>query len=256
MLTITLPDGSVSQTAYAFGSDRQQHPQFSTKTTATTSFQYDMFGRRTSRQHPDEGLSGYSYDLAGNMTRVVTANLQKDSTAQAGKVSKKTGMPKGDAVIRIDQPHGKVTNPHINLNEELTGMRDPHTPISSTTLKTLGTAGRVLEGAEKVATPVAIVIDAVQLGVAIKTDVQQKTLNNTVVASTRIAGGWVGATAGASAGAQGGAAVGAFIGSIIPGAGTVVGGAVGGFIGGLGGGIIGAIWGSNTGESLGKKLTH
>jgi hypothetical protein len=64
-----------------------------------------------------------------------------------------------------------------------------------------------LEGAEKVATLVAIAIDAVQLGVAIKIVVQYGTTNNTVVASTRIAGGWVGAAAGASAGAQGGAAV-------------------------------------------------
>jgi hypothetical protein len=171
-------------------------------------------------------------------------------------VNQTTGMRKGEAVIRIDQPHGKVTNPHINLNEKLTGMRDPHTPISSTTLKTLGTAGRILEGAEKVAAPVAIAIDAVQLGVAIKTDVQQRTINNTVVASTRIGGGWVGATAGATAGAEGGAAFGALIGSVIPGVGTVAVGAIGGFIGGLGGGIIGAIWGSNTGESLGKKITH
>ncbi len=130
MLSVTLPDGSVTQTVYSFGSDRQQQPQFSTKTTdangkmaeqftnvrglvtasknytskgdiwtsftydaineqlsatddmgATTSSQYDMFGRRTSRLHPDEGLNQYSYDLASNMIKLVTANLQKDSTA-------------------------------------------------------------------------------------------------------------------------------------------------------------------------------
>jgi len=48
---------------------------------AVTSSQYDMLGRRVSRKHPDEGTSQYSYDLAGNLTRMVTANLHKDSTA-------------------------------------------------------------------------------------------------------------------------------------------------------------------------------
>ena len=129
-LSETLPDGSVTHTAYSFGSDRQQQLQFSTKTTdangkvteqftnvrglvmahrnytgkgdvwtsftydainellsatddlgATTTWKYDLFGRKISRSHPDEGLSQYSYDLVGNMTRLVTANLQKDSTA-------------------------------------------------------------------------------------------------------------------------------------------------------------------------------
>jgi RHS repeat-associated protein len=48
---------------------------------AVTSSQYDMLGRRTSRTHPDEGTTQYNYDLAGNLTKKVTANLHKDSTA-------------------------------------------------------------------------------------------------------------------------------------------------------------------------------
>jgi RHS repeat-associated protein len=130
VLSLTLPDGAVTRTAFDFGSDRQQQAQFHTTTTdangkiteqftdvrglvtarkvntgsggvwtsfaydaisqessatddigATLSYEYDMLGRRTVRQHPDEGQTQYSYDLAGNMTRQVTANLQKDNTA-------------------------------------------------------------------------------------------------------------------------------------------------------------------------------
>jgi len=38
---------------------------------------YDWLGRRTSRVHPDAGLSTYAYDLAGNITSLQTATLQK-----------------------------------------------------------------------------------------------------------------------------------------------------------------------------------
>jgi YD repeat-containing protein len=38
---------------------------------------YDWLGRRISRVHPDAGLSSYTYDLAGNLTSLQTANLLK-----------------------------------------------------------------------------------------------------------------------------------------------------------------------------------
>jgi RHS repeat-associated protein len=130
LLTITLPDGSVTQHSYSFSNDRAQQPQFRRKTqdangkiteqfinvrgltTAQKSYtsngdvwtsftydainqqlsatddigaitlsRYDMLGRRVNRTHPDEGTTQYSYDLASNITKVVTANLSKDSTA-------------------------------------------------------------------------------------------------------------------------------------------------------------------------------
>ncbi len=42
---------------------------------------YDWLGRRITRLHPDAGLSTYSYDLAGNLTSLQTANLQKTGEA-------------------------------------------------------------------------------------------------------------------------------------------------------------------------------
>ncbi|MBT1697424.1 hypothetical protein KK083_11090 [Fulvivirgaceae bacterium PWU4] len=47
----------------------------------TTFSTYDNLGRRTSRKHPDAGTTTYSYDLAGNMKELVTANLQKSGQA-------------------------------------------------------------------------------------------------------------------------------------------------------------------------------
>ena len=153
-LTVTLPDGSVTRTAYGFGTDRQQQMQFSTTTTdangkiaqqfmnirgletahknatgngdvwtsftydainellsstddigATTSTQYDMLGRKTSRQHPDQGMTTYAYDLAGNVTRLVTANLRKDNTAI-------TYSYDFNRITDISYPHNPENNVH------------------------------------------------------------------------------------------------------------------------------------------------
>jgi RHS repeat-associated protein len=48
---------------------------------AITTMQYDMLGRKISQTYPDAGTTQYSYDLSGNIVKMVTANLQKDSTA-------------------------------------------------------------------------------------------------------------------------------------------------------------------------------
>ncbi len=40
---------------------------------------YDLKGRKTSRTHPDEGLTEYSYDDADNLRTEVTANLRDDN---------------------------------------------------------------------------------------------------------------------------------------------------------------------------------
>lgn len=47
----------------------------------TTFSTYDNLGRRITYKHPDAGTTTYSYDLAGNMKEVVTANLQKAGQA-------------------------------------------------------------------------------------------------------------------------------------------------------------------------------
>jgi len=139
-------------------------------------------------------------------------------------------------VVRIDNPHGSVKTPHININKAATGVPDPHTPISTTTLKTLEGAGKTIDAISKVAKPVAIATDVMRIGVAVNTD--GGTIgNNTIKTSASVAGGWAGAWGGAALGAKGGAVVGSFFG---PGPGT----AIGGFVGGIGGGLIGSFGGS------------
>lgn len=105
----------------------------------------------------------------------------------------------------------------------------------------------LLDWINKVAFPVAMVTDALQFGIAIKTDIQQGTGGvYTIVTGAKVAGGW----AGAWAADQAGNALGAGFGSLFPGPGI----AICGFIGGIGGGIWGAIQGSSAGEKMGKSV--
>lgn len=90
--------------------------------------------------------------------------------------------------------------------------------------KLLRGAGQALEDVGKVARPIGVVVDAVQLGEAFHQD-GNRIGENTVQAGANLAGG--------AAGAWAGAEIGASIGSIVPGAGTVVGGIVGGVVGGV-----------------------
>ncbi len=163
---------------------------------------------------------------------------------QGGKV--RNGSPVGVDVIRVDKPHGSVKTPHINVNPTITGVPDPHTPISTATLKTLEGTGKTIDAIGKVAKPVAIATDVVRIGVAVNTD--GGTIgNNTIKTTASIAGGWAGAWGGAALGAKGGAVVGSFFG---PGPGT----AVGGFVGAIGGGFVGAFGGSWLSEKAVEKV--
>ncbi|WP_078290948.1 methyl-accepting chemotaxis protein [Mycobacterium sp. D16R24] len=92
--------------------------------------------------------------------------------------------------------------------------------------KALRAAGQTLEKVGKVARPIGVVVDAVQLGEAFHAD-GNRVGEKTVEAGVNLAGG--------AAGAWAGAEIGASIGSVVPGAGTVVGGIIGGVIGGVAG---------------------
>ena len=135
----------------------------------------------------------------------------------------------------------------MNINEKVTGIPDPHTPLTKGQFNALKATGNTLDAINKVAKPLALVTDAWQIGIAIKTDIQQGTGGeNTIIATSRVAGGWSGAWLGAKGGGATGAAFGSFFGP----AGT----AVGGFFGAIIGGISGAFIGSEVGESIGEKI--
>ena len=88
-------------------------------------------------------------------------------------------------------------------------------------------AGRALEGVGKVARPVGLVLDVIEVGQAFRAD------GNQIGAATgRAASGVAGGALGGWGGATAGAAIGTMI---LPGVGTVVGGLIGGIAGALGG---------------------
>ena len=135
--------------------------------------------------------------------------------------------------VAVDIPH--ATDPRMNTRLEIeskafrvnAGSIDAqqlaHDARSVSANQTLRAGGAVLERVGKVARPVGIALDAIQVGSAFRADGNQIG-ENTARAATSLAsgaaGGWAGATYGATLGT-----------AIMPGVGTVVGGIVGGVVG-------------------------
>ncbi len=139
--------------------------------------------------------------------------------------------------VAVDIPHD--TDPRLNqrLEIESKAFRVNAGSISDTQLdhdvrsvqanRTVRAGGAALERVGRVARPIGIAIDAVQIGSAFHAD-GNRVGENTARAATNLAGG--------AAGGWGGAAAGAAIGTaIFPGVGTVVGGVIGGIGGALAG---------------------
>ncbi|KAF1760778.1 hypothetical protein GCK72_009028 [Caenorhabditis remanei] len=165
----------------------------------------------------------YAIQIGGRKSNIVSVF---DKTVKSTR-----GNPKWFA--RVDMPHGKVQYPHINVNKAITGVPDPHIPISGTTAHIAGGAGAVLDVVNKVA-PVLMVAsiahDAYQIGKCVATDIENHSSRNTIQKTVTT----VAATGVGFAGCGVGAAIGT---AIFPGIGTLFGGLIGGIVGGLGGGI-------------------
>ena len=172
--------------------------------------------------------------------------------SKAGRI--KNGKAVGEWVVRVDKPHPGTNYPHTNYNPNLTGVPDPHTRISNTTLKTVQGAGKVLNVASKVAKPLAIVVDAERIMAAVEQEQGNIMGKTVVVTASDVAGGWAGAAIGAAAGAKTGALAGGAIGVWFGGVGAVPGAAIGGFVGGLVGGITGGWLGSEAGAAAAETF--
>ena len=214
--------------------------------------------------------AGIRYDIAVNeppvggtavntpSSRTVNGNAARDAIAEQmrndpsytkvqneadGKIVRQTSLgerhidvtgtrhgarPKNNVRVDVESKLGfaaRSTGPKGNLTQV---MKDGERITENVKVRNFGAA---FEGVGKVARPVGLAIDAVQLGSAIKADGGRFGDN-----SQRAAGSLVGGAAGAWGGAQAGAAIGS------------LGGPVGTVVGGLAGAAIGGIVGSGVGE--------
>ncbi|WP_217495829.1 RHS repeat domain-containing protein [Mangrovivirga cuniculi] len=70
-----------------------------------TLYEYDWFGRRISRDHPDAGLTTFSYDIASNLRETVTANLRESG----GAVTYEYDYNRLEKIIYPENPENNVT---------------------------------------------------------------------------------------------------------------------------------------------------
>jgi hypothetical protein len=164
----------------------------------------------------------------------------------AGKVRGTPPKPVGQWVIRVDTPHRGAQFNHININPEITGIPDPHIPISQgavTASRGVAKAAKVMQKVNKVALPIAIALDTVRLGNAIYQDVKRDDgkPKQTVKTAASVAGGWVGGAAGGLGGSNVGAWAGGAIGALFGGVGAIPGAAIGSIVGGIIGGVGGGV---------------
>ena len=197
------------------------------------------------------GLSSRYKLMTPNGTSTVIGVL--DSTA--GKVRGTPPRPVGEWILRVDTPHPHAEFNHININPKLTGIPDPHLHVSSNVIrvsKGVAKTAKVMRTINKVALPVAIVLDSVRLGCAIYDDVKRDDgkVKQTVKTGASIAGGWTGGAAGAVGGSELGALIGASVGALFGGVGAIPGAAIGSIIGGIFGSVGGGVAGSYGAEAL------
>jgi hypothetical protein len=162
-----------------------------------------------------------------NRLRAQGYDVETQVTVQDGQrrldvVGTRAGSdPRFNERVEIESKVGRTgPNPRATSEANLDGIR-----LSEN--QTLRGGARVLDTVGRVARPIGIALDVVEIGSAFRADGNQIGEN-----TGRAASGLVGGAAGGYGGALAGAAIGTMI---FPGVGTVVGGVVGGAIGALAG---------------------
>ncbi len=220
----------------------------------------------------DVGKGVYVFDVFGRYgfypARGATVFGIQDNLL--GRVSKKTGKPVGDWILRIDLPDNGSKYKHLNLASdvynlkyinsehidiETNTLKDPHLAVSDDVFNAAVKAnkvGKVLKVGGKAAAVVGVVLDVADIGTAMYEDGGWG--ENTNVAVGGAAGSWAGAWAGGAVGAKAGVAIGTAIGAMFGGVGAAPGAAIGGLVGGLIGSIGGAVGGRWLGEQAGELV--
>jgi vacuolar-type H+-ATPase subunit H len=180
-------------------------------------------------------------------------NQLVDDPSSAKSIGVKTGFSLEKSVVKsVVEIHENTPGMKWKLVESLPVATELVEGIgSSGSLKSLKSFGQgVVKGLDKVALPLALVIDGSRLF-----DAYQQDGNGFGKNFQTTAGGVAGGLAGAWAGASGGAAMGGAIGVWFGGAGAVPGAAIGGLIGGVAGGFAGSGAGEWVGSGEAGKWT-
>jgi hypothetical protein len=179
----------------------------------------------------------------------VPAELKKGETlaqlearvADRGAIKRAVGEA-DRAVAAYDPPRAKVAASPAATKKAVEAAAEGGSTmgkVASAAGDLASTGARVLG---KVAVPLGLAVDAIDIGSAIERDAQRADgkRSETTKAVGRAAGGWGGAAAGAAAGAA--------VGSFVPVVGTAIGAIVGGVLGGLGG--------SQAGEAVAESVSQ
>ncbi|KAF1760971.1 hypothetical protein GCK72_009224 [Caenorhabditis remanei] len=185
----------------------------------------------TTGQITKHGIHGFIIGLIENLIRFVVKvggpRASNIVTIYDLNSISSLGNPKWYA--RVDMPHTNVPYHHINVNKAVTGLPDPHIPISAFAAETAGTIGRVLEILNTLAPYLIaffVAYDVYLIGRSAAKDYKNRSSRNTIKTIIDILMGLLGGYGGYFAGAAIGTA-------IFPGIGTLVGGLIGGVAGGI-----------------------
>lgn len=142
-------------------------------------------------------------------------------------------------LLRIDSAakSKKPNYAHFNFNSDLTKVLDPHLklPGGNTTLKIVGTGGKMLCYFGKISLFLNIASDSVKITQSIVT--KKPDVSHTILQIVRR---WMGGYGGGVLGTEIGASIGGIIGSCFPVVGMAIGAGIGGWLGSIGGGVIGS----------------
>lgn len=181
----------------------------------------------TARPQANNINGALARDAIADRYRAQGYGVQTEVTVQNGQrrldvvAQRTTADPRMGERIEVESKVGRTANSATIRGQ---AALDSERLVANQTLRN---GGRVLEGVGRVARPVGVALDVIEVGQAFRAD-GNRVGANTGRAASSVAGG--------AAGGWGGAAAGAAIGTaIFPGVGTVVGGVVGAGLGAWGG---------------------
>lgn len=129
----------------------------------------DEFADNTSR------TASTSSKVCAGYTQMVTPKFRTAFNTSKNCKMSVFDKASGQWLVRLDKAHRGTPYNHININPKVTKLsRDPHVklpPGGVTVGKTAAKLGKTINKVNKVLVPVAIAMDTVTLGLAVREDV-------------------------------------------------------------------------------------